>query len=36
MCAFVIQVAAKLLKGKPTTVALGDLTVLPYADTLSL
>ncbi|CAO3609572.1 unnamed protein product [Mucor hiemalis] len=32
----IAQVAEKLLKSKATTVALGDLTSLPYADSVSL
>ncbi|KAG2213856.1 hypothetical protein INT47_001125 [Mucor saturninus] len=32
----IAQVAEKLLKSKTTTVALGDLTSLPYADSVSL
>lgn len=26
----------KILKSKPTTVALGDINTLPYADSISL
>ncbi|GAN08207.1 ubiquinol-cytochrome C reductase complex core protein 2 precursor [Mucor ambiguus] len=32
----VAQIAEKLFKSKPTSVALGDLTTLPYADSVSL
>ncbi|KAI8073670.1 Metalloenzyme, LuxS/M16 peptidase-like protein [Thamnidium elegans] len=32
----IAQVAEKLLKSKATTVALGDLNILPYADSVSL
>jgi len=30
------NVAAKILKGKPTAVALGDISTLPFSDSLSL
>ena len=33
---FFLQVAADLVKGKPTYVAVGDLHSLPYADEIGL